>query len=295
MGGLHSPKLQHYWNLNIRLFSVISRTLIGGGLTPLQRSCQCILQPQLTGHLSIYIYIYVCVCVCVCVWFALVLWHIHHCRLFNAKSSLNTQAVLFRTIQFSISTQFISIWPIDRTLSGSTTSDHSGPGSDGNKGLFHILQSSTIKLFIVISGHSLGKFYPSPEMQSVYSADQADLTNVCVCSIPYKYAYNLFSNKIMLVFFSTKDIRFYHFKCSIMQSKWISLRIIYYETLPRWSLCCPLKVSKMLTLESNIHSWLLYSTNDLRARQFFEVIILPKCQTTVSLVNIWRWQTKIDG
>ena len=25
----HSPKLQHYWNLTIRLFSVISRTLVG--------------------------------------------------------------------------------------------------------------------------------------------------------------------------------------------------------------------------------------------------------------------------
>ena len=29
------PKLQHHWNLTIRLFSVISRTLIGRGLTPL--------------------------------------------------------------------------------------------------------------------------------------------------------------------------------------------------------------------------------------------------------------------
>ena len=28
-GILHSPKLQHYWNLTIRLFSVISRTLVG--------------------------------------------------------------------------------------------------------------------------------------------------------------------------------------------------------------------------------------------------------------------------
>ena len=27
-GTLHSPKLQHYWNLTIRLFSVISRTII---------------------------------------------------------------------------------------------------------------------------------------------------------------------------------------------------------------------------------------------------------------------------
>ena len=28
MGAPHSPKLQHYWNLTIRLFGVISRTLI---------------------------------------------------------------------------------------------------------------------------------------------------------------------------------------------------------------------------------------------------------------------------
>ena len=35
---LHSPKLQHYWSLTIRLFSVISRTLVvGRGLTPLLR------------------------------------------------------------------------------------------------------------------------------------------------------------------------------------------------------------------------------------------------------------------
>ena len=42
---------QHCWNLTIRLFSVISRTLVRGGLTPLQRCSQCILQPQLTGEL----------------------------------------------------------------------------------------------------------------------------------------------------------------------------------------------------------------------------------------------------
>ena len=29
-GTTHSPKLQHCWNLTIRLFSVISRTLVGG-------------------------------------------------------------------------------------------------------------------------------------------------------------------------------------------------------------------------------------------------------------------------
>ena len=52
------PKLQHYWNLTIRLISVISRTLVGrgGGLTPLQRCSQCILQPLPTGQTNICIY-----------------------------------------------------------------------------------------------------------------------------------------------------------------------------------------------------------------------------------------------
>ena len=36
-GAPHSPKLQHYWNRTIRLFSVIYRALVVfvGGLTPL--------------------------------------------------------------------------------------------------------------------------------------------------------------------------------------------------------------------------------------------------------------------
>ena len=33
-GTPHSPKLQHTWNLTIRLFSVIYRTLVGGGSYP---------------------------------------------------------------------------------------------------------------------------------------------------------------------------------------------------------------------------------------------------------------------
>ena len=45
----YSPKLQHYWNCTMRLFSHISRTLVGCGLTLLQRSSRCILQPQTTG------------------------------------------------------------------------------------------------------------------------------------------------------------------------------------------------------------------------------------------------------
>ena len=46
----HSSKLQHYWNLTIRLFSVINKTLVVGGLTSLQRSRRCTLRPKPTGH-----------------------------------------------------------------------------------------------------------------------------------------------------------------------------------------------------------------------------------------------------
>ena len=43
------PKSPALLNLTLRLFSVISRHSLGG-LTPLQRCSQCILQPQLTGQ-----------------------------------------------------------------------------------------------------------------------------------------------------------------------------------------------------------------------------------------------------
>ena len=44
------------------------------------------------------------------------------------------KTVLFQTIKFNISTQFSSILPIDRTLSGATTLSHSGCRSNGNEG-----------------------------------------------------------------------------------------------------------------------------------------------------------------
>ena len=66
--------------------------------------------------------------------------------------------VIFQTIQFSISTQFSSILPIHRTLSGATTSGQSGLSSVINEGVLHLPQSScitgtnlTIRLYSVIS------------------------------------------------------------------------------------------------------------------------------------------------
>ena len=83
----------------------------GGGLTPLQRCSQCILQPQLTGQdlmpnpVIVYItflnkpglifciqsnrfkYCYITLTNQM-VWLGLVLWYINYSRLFNAKSSI---------------------------------------------------------------------------------------------------------------------------------------------------------------------------------------------------------------
>ena len=49
-----------------------------------------------------------------------------------------SKTIPFQTIQFSISTQFSSIQPIDWILSGATTPDQSGPGSDSNEGVLCI-------------------------------------------------------------------------------------------------------------------------------------------------------------
>ena len=51
-------------------------------------------------------------------------------------------------------------------LSGATTPDQSGPGSNGNEGVFRIPQSSSITgdsqsdCLVLYPGHSLGRFLP---------------------------------------------------------------------------------------------------------------------------------------
>ena len=51
---------------------------------------------------------------------------------------LNIKTHLFQVIQFSMSTQFSSIWPIERALSGTIIPGQSEPGSNGNKGILRI-------------------------------------------------------------------------------------------------------------------------------------------------------------
>ena len=74
-----------------------------------------------------------------------------------------SKTVSFQTIQFRISTQFSSIWSIDRrTLSGAATRGQSGPRSDDNEGVLRISQSSRITgtslsdCLESYPGHSLG-------------------------------------------------------------------------------------------------------------------------------------------
>ena len=91
-----------------------------------------------------------------------------------------SKTVLFQTIQLSISTLFNSIWPIDRTLSGATTSCQNEPESDGNKGVLRILQSpkitgaSSSDCLVSYPGDSLGEYFPSEVMHSVYSTAPAN-------------------------------------------------------------------------------------------------------------------------
>ena len=83
-------------------------------------------------------------------------------RIVFVYKQLNVKTVLFQTIQLSISTQFSSIWPIDKALSGATTPGRSGLGSDVNEQVLRIPQSSTItrtspsNCLVLYPGHLLG-------------------------------------------------------------------------------------------------------------------------------------------
>ena len=90
--------------------------------------------------------------------------------------SLNIKTVLFQAIKFSRSTQFSSIWFIDRTLSGATTMGQSEPGSDVNEWVLRIPQSSSIT-GISTSDCLVSYTRTLAEMQSMYSTAPSDWVN----------------------------------------------------------------------------------------------------------------------
>ena len=82
----------------------------------------------------------------------------------------------FLTVQFCISTQFSSIWLVDRTLSSATILGQSGPCRDGNKGVLRIPKSSIITgtspsdCLVSYPGHSLvGGGLTSLQRSSVFN------------------------------------------------------------------------------------------------------------------------------
>ena len=120
-----------------------------------------------------------------------------------------SKTVLFLTIQFCISTQFSFIWPMDRTLSSATTPGLTEPWSNGNIGVLHIPQSSSITgaspsdCLVSCLGHSLRESYSSANLQSMYSEAPADLallkgifSNSIFC---IKYWIRIFSVSVRLL------------------------------------------------------------------------------------------------
>ena len=79
-----------------------------------------------------------------------------------------------------MSTQFSSIWLIDRTQSDATTPEQSRPGNDDNEGELRIPQSSSITgtspldCFVSFPEYPLWESYRFAEKQLVYSATPAD-------------------------------------------------------------------------------------------------------------------------
>ena len=65
--------------------------------------------------------------------------------------------------------------PIYRTLSGVTTPNQSGPGSDGNEEVLRIPQNSSITEASTSDYLVSGESYPSAEMQGMYYVAPADL------------------------------------------------------------------------------------------------------------------------
>ena len=85
-------------------------------------------------------------------------------------TQLNVKTVLYQTNQFSVITQFSSIWPVDRTLLGATIPTKS-VWERWQWKLYSVfpkastfMEPLTTRLFCVISGNSLEKTYSSAEM-----------------------------------------------------------------------------------------------------------------------------------
>ena len=94
---------------------------------------------------------------------------IQHYSFICSRLNGSKYCCVIQAIQFSISHLFTHckksnsfIWPINKTLSGTTTPGQSWPGSNGNEGALHIPQSSRTEsspsdCLMSYPGHSVGR------------------------------------------------------------------------------------------------------------------------------------------
>ena len=128
----------------------------------------------------------------------------------------------FKQITFNIRTQFSSIWPIDRNLSGATTLGQSGPGSDGNEGVLCIPRTSPSDHLVSYPGHLLGRRLPlCREAVSVfYSHNQyikVDHQFLSKKLYIWIYSYDKTTTSLKNVYRKRKR-KIFHLMCLIKQS-----------------------------------------------------------------------------
>ena len=132
-----------------------------------------------------------------------------------------SKTVLFQTIQFSISTQFSFISPIDKTLSGATTPGQSGPGSDGNEQILCIPQHSIItgkspsNWLVSYPGLSFGEVWPLCK-EAVYSTAPANWATFMIRLVILPR--NLYLTKVFLVFLLHNEVWFFWQQCSFLHA-----------------------------------------------------------------------------
>ena len=79
-------------------------------------------------------------------------------------------ANVFNEFKIILNISYKSTWPIDRTLTGSTTLDQSEPGSNDNERMIHITQRSRSGATSMNAGHPFwGYITPLKGMESAYS------------------------------------------------------------------------------------------------------------------------------
>ena len=109
------------------------------------------------------------------------------------------------------------MWPIERNLSGATTTGQSGSESNSNEGVLCITQSSSSTkaspsdYSVSYPGHSLRESYPSAEMQSVYSTASGACQPIESILNEEQILILLIKTPRYLFFFFFKSILYYHF------------------------------------------------------------------------------------